>query len=371
MVRGPGKSLAALAAVTDDTDEITWSATDMMRRADRVLFGEIEPDLRRWPVRERDWLAAFPAESERRRVLGRAPAGRVAWSDTYRRFGWPPASFVVTGRQRLPDELLMTTLRWTIEQTLGISRRRRGLVPEILAPVAVQLGLIEGSSTPPRSTALQPFGRAHRIFAPCAARAPRGMGLPRALMRCGDRRPPCAKYARAAIYPDDSLQSESLHLAALGEVLWLLRDAGAQIVSVAPITASSPGPAYRATLNGQVWDSGLSEASGAWSYYGCESPYLLATTALPGTQRPLSPDIMIIRPGQVAIILECKYSANPSYVGHKGVVQLLAYAAEARTALASAVLSRVIAPVEAFSGGGSRVPTVVGEVGIGAVASPP
>ena len=102
MVRGPGRSLAALAAVTDDTDEITWSATGVVRRADRVLFGEIEPDLRRWPVRERDWLAALPAESERRRVLGRAPAGRVAWSDTYRRFGWPPASFVVTGRQTAP-----------------------------------------------------------------------------------------------------------------------------------------------------------------------------------------------------------------------------------------------------------------------------
>ena len=139
-------------------------------------------------------------------------------------------------------------------------------------------------------------------------------------------------------------------------------------MSVAPITASSPGPAYRATLNGQVWDLWTFRSKRRLvRYYGCESPYLLATTALPGTQRPLSPDIMIIRPGQVAVILECKYSANPSYVGHKGVVQLLAYAAEARTALASAVLSRVIAPVEAFSGGGSRVPTVVGEVGIGAV----
>jgi hypothetical protein len=65
-----------------------------------------------------------------------------------------------------------------------------------------------------------------------------------------------------------------------------------------------------------------------------------------------------------ALILECKYSENPDYVGGRGISQVMAYAVESVTALAPHVVSRVVAPVEALTEQRAGVPTSVGTVGV-------
>jgi hypothetical protein len=153
------------------------------------------------------------------------------------------------------------------------------------------------------------------------------------------------------------------HLAVLGTLLTAMRARGAKVLSIRPLARTTSGPAYRITAHGSSWDLWF-EAGAAWSHYSRQSPYLNATSVLKGRARPLSPDILLLRLDHAALILECKYSANPDYVGGRGITQVLAYAVENVTALAPHVVSRVIAPREALKSPGAGVPTSVGTVAV-------
>ena len=171
------------------------------------------------------------------------------------------------------------------------------------------------------------------------------------------------EYARRLLMPSDELRPRLFHLAVLGQLLHALRDRGATIVSVRPLAWTTSGPAYRIRAGDAFWDLWF-EAGAAWSHYSRSSPYLEAAAVLKGQARPLSPDLLLIRLDEAALIIECKYSASADYIGGRGIPQVLAYAVETLTGLAPHVVSRVVAPAEALDAQGAGVATSVGTVAV-------
>lgn len=361
---GPGQLLAALAGVSEDEGyERAWSVPDVRRRAHRILFAEVEDGLARWPVRASEWLRALPAESRRRRDVVASPVGRVAWPATFRRFRWPPERFVVTTRQRVADELLTQTLRWTIERIGQIRVDATAVAPGITDELAPQLDLAaslldlppldEAVGVRPTATDVRAVARQGWPWTSVAVVADRLRSAESSLH----------EYARRLVMPSDDLKPKLFHLAVLGELLRNLDRRGAKVISLRPLARTTSGPAYRVTAKGAEWDLWF-EAGGAWSHYSRQSPYLEAAAVLLGQARPLSPDILLIRLDHGALVLECKYSDSPDYVGGRGLTQLMAYAVESVTSLAPQVVSRVIAPSEALGSPGTAVPTGVGTVAV-------
>jgi hypothetical protein len=361
---GPGQLLAALAAVKeDDGYEREWSPIDVRRRAHRILFAEIEEFLRRWPTRSSEWLRALPAESYRLREVAPAPVGRVSWPETFRRFRWPPEHFVTKSRRRIPDELLTTAARWTIERLSEIRLDATAVAPKVDDAVFVQLNLAaslldmsplnEAVGVRPSSTDVRAIARQGWPWAPVADVADH---IRRAESSVHE-------YARRLLMPSDELRSKLFHLAVLGQLLRALRARGATIVSLRPLARTTSGPAYRVGAGDTFWDLWF-EAGAAWSHYLRSSPYLEAAAVVQGQARPLSPDLLLLRVDEAALIVECKYSATADYVGGRGISQVMAYAVEILTALAPHVVSRVVAPVQALKASGAGVATSVGTVAV-------
>lgn len=361
---GPGQLLAALAAVEEDEGyEREWTPLDVRRRAHRILFSEVEQFVGRWPTRRGEWLRALPAESYRLREVAAAPVGRVSWPETFRRFRWPPEHFVTKTRRRVPDELLTTTARWTIERIRDVRLDAAAVAPKVDEALAVQLDLAvsmlgvspldEAVGVRPSATDIRAIARQGWPWTPVAAVADR--------MRRAESS--VHEYARRLLMPSGELRPKLFHLAVLGQLLKALRDRGATIVSVRPLARTTSGPAYRIRAGDASWDLWF-EAGAAWSHYSRASPYLEAAAVLHGQPRPLSPDILLIRVDEAALIVECKYSASADYVGGRGISQVMAYAVESITALAPHVVSRVIAPVQALKAPGAAIPTRVGTVAV-------
>ena len=72
---------------------------------------------------------------------------------------------------------------------------------------------------------------------------------------------------------------------------------------------------------------------------------------------------MLILPGEAAFIIECKYSANPDYVGRTGLAQTLLYMTDVGAAMASRVEGVVIAP-DGVVGDATSESTPVGRLGL-------
>ena len=112
----------------------------------------------------------------------------------------------------------------------------------------------------------------------------------------------------------------------------------------------------------ESWDVWF-EMAGAWRYYNVAPPYPPAAAGITGTGGPLGADIGLIRAADRAVIIECKYSANPSYVGRSGYEQTLAYMTEAVSGLTKESSGIVVGPAEVVRSTG-RTDTAVGPVAI-------
>ena len=149
------------------------------------------------------------------------------------------------------------------------------------------------------------------------------------------------------IEPDPGLRPKLFHLSVLGATLIALKANGGKIRWSAPLTVSEVnGPRFQATMpDGTKWDLWF-EAFGAISYYGVESPYRQATASVVGNDRSTGADLMLVRPSERALILECKWSAHGAYVGRDGFHQAASYALQARAQLVHSVWSYVVGPAE-------------------------
>lgn len=126
-----------------------------------------------------------------------------------------------------------------------------------------------------------------------------------------------------------------------------------------PLSGSSLGPAYQVVdLNGDEWDLWF-EAAGVWPYYKRPSPYGEAARVVAGAGSAIGSDLMLVRPDDRALIIECKYSAQAETVARGGYEQALAYSVEAKTGLVDSAWAAVVAPVSVVSELG-RTETKVG-----------
>ncbi len=132
------------------------------------------------------------------------------------------------------------------------------------------------------------------------------------------------------LVPDSGLSGKLFHLGICGEVVFALQELGSVVDSVRPIGhgRSSIRPAFRAPLGGVVWEIWF-ESAAIWKASGLQQPYLQATGALLRNPRSLSADVPLIdRAGRRALLLECKDSFDPTYVGRSGYHQATTYLIE-------------------------------------------
>lgn len=372
---GQGQLWAALgtAPPTDPVADRRWTATKIRRRANRVLFERIRDDLARWPADQRAWLEALPASTVAVDERTPTPGPGTSWART-RLTGWPPAVFVGRRRRRVPETLLSTVTRWTLDHLEPVVKEGAKRADEnhrtAISRAASALELVNVSPlndvtgaepTPGDLKAISAEGTPWRSLVPVA----------RHLLRVDDPQM-LADLALEVVRPYEDLSGRLFHLGVLGEVLLGLRTAGAEVVSRHPLGDTSPGPAYEITdAQDNVWHLWF-EAAGAWTYYGIEEPYPDAAAAVARAGAPLGTDLMLMRRtagqerrgrGEAALLLECKHSDDHGVVARDGYLQAVAYAAEA-TDLADDVTSVVVGPEGVVRVPGGWTTTMGLEIGI-------
>lgn len=353
--------LEALAAVSsDELTEREWTATDIRRRANRVLFSDLIPLVAHWPSEARSWLNALPAETIKRREVVLAPVSGVSWRETRRLFDWPPRAFVVRARNREADSLLVTTLKWTLSRLAEVHRDAVYVVPGLDGPIVDQLAAaFTLLSIPPLLDAEDIQPAPHDVGALARDGIPWNLVAPVAdeMTRVSSS---VYELARRLVIPEESLRWRLFHLAVMGEVLVCLKDLGCSVRSLRPLSASTSGPAYALVDGaGREWDLWF-EAAGAPVHYGGKSPYAAATSGLGEGNRPIGADVMMVRRDETAFIIECKSTRNPATVGG-GVSQAFGYGVEVRTALDVETRCAVVAPTGATSAP-TTTETVIGRV---------
>ena len=356
---GRGQLVKVLNQLAGDELPRTWRPEDTQLRADLMLFLDLVPLIERLPGSARQWIDLLPAQSRRRQAVADTPSGATSWVDTRRRYGWPPSAFVNRHRDRVAHELLSSVLAWVGGEVLRLARRASVVDSAVSDRVSSQLdslsrvfgvGLVEpgaGEPLPSELAAVEREGAVWRRLVDVARRI-RSASAP--------------ELAASLLMPVPELRPTLFQLGVLGELLIALRSAGASVVSTSPLSFVTGREQFHVTFGQQVWHLWM-EAGGSWQRYGATSLYRSLTTALRAQTRPLAPDLMLILPGEAAFVIECKYSANPDYVGRTGLAQTLLYMTDVGASMASRVEGVVVAP-NGVAGDITSESTPAGRLGI-------
>jgi hypothetical protein len=172
-----------------------------------------------------------------------------------------------------------------------------------------------------------------------------------------------ATLAALAVDPDPVLADRLFHVSILGTTLRSLRAAGWTLTPTGLPGAPDRRPVFAATdTTGVTWDLWY-EAAGAWSYYRLTPPFPAAVAGMVGTGGPLGADLALIARDGRAVLVECKFSSDPTYVGRTGYQQVLAYMAEALSGFASITAGIVVGPVEVVASA-ATTSTAIGSVSV-------
>ena len=278
------------------------------------------------------------------RVETEAPTSSTSWADTRRR-GWPPRAFIGRRRSRIADSILMTTTRWTIEALVDVAAEAERVLPGVLVNVADRVAIASDLLGRPPMTQADPVvpTRADLAALRSSGRPWASVAAVAALLRRLDHDP--STLADELLEPDPELADRLFHVAVLGLILLELRGNGCQLAPTALPGSADAKPIFAVTTPaGVTWDLWF-EAAGAWRFYGLVEPFPAAVVGIEGTGGALGADIALVRPGE-AVLCECKFSANPRYVGRSGYEQLLAYMAEARTGMVDNCVGILVGPDE-------------------------
>lgn len=357
---GRGYLWDALVVPEDIFDERKWTAADLLCRAHRVLLERVVPALARWPARLATWVDLLPAAKSHARMVRDVPFSGVSWTATRSRFGWPPDAFVGREAERSADMLIVTTLKWTLENLAIVRANAVRAYPDVDLDIRPQLDTaMTLLRTEPMVSAGGTLPGRPEIMALRSEGAPWG-----AVADVADElravESSVNELAWRLLIPDDAIRWRLFHLAVLGILLASLRDLDCSVKSLRPLGWSN-GPAYKVTDSlGRSWDLWF-EASGVWSYEKVPAPYTEATRGIQGAGRSLGADLLLLRPGDDALIIECKYSTNPEVVGRYGYYQATTYATEVRSRLARNVTSAVVGPEGVVAARGTTL-TVAGNI---------
>lgn len=360
---GRGSVLNAIAATADERDDRNWSPSKVRQRAHRILLSRIEPLLLRMPKRVGQWVDLLPASRRHYRTISDVPFSGVSWGATRVRFGWPPAAFVGRQSERSADMLSVTSLKWMLEKLALVWADSLAAFPESgeqsVAQVDSALALLEidpvmsaAAFSPLRSD----LSALRREGAPWGAVAA-------AIHELQEAEKSLDHLVWQLLLPDDDIRWRLFHLGVLGCVLIAIRSAGCHIISQRPIDARSTGPNYFIeTLGGERFELWF-EASGVWAQHGISAPYIEATSAMTSARRALGADLLLINPGNRALVVECKYSSEQEFIARNGYYQAMTYAAEVRSRLSPEVTSVAVGP-EGVVPAASFTETIVGRIGV-------
>lgn len=340
-----GQVYEALSAVSPADTSVEWSVRDIERRAARVLLERMAEDIQRLPAHAAGWLPYIPVTTTSSREISPRPLRPTNWSATARRFGWPPSAFIGHPRSRVRDETVLQVLVWTTQRLVSLlrdvlpvakllARRVESHIAAMSEVVNRELGDVDAER--PDRLDIRSLAGSGQPWSTLAA-------VTEALIRAETD---LGFLAYEIIEPIPDLEWRLFHLSVLGEVLGALRRLGGRVRWTAPLSASqSTGPQFLVSIGQDVWDLWF-EASGAAKWYGVESPYRLATSAVNVTQRTIGADVMLCRPGSKTLMFECKWSIDGTYVGRDGYHQASSYLVEARAGIATDAWSYVIGPAE-------------------------
>lgn len=342
---GEGSIYDDLAAVSSP-DALDWTASDIQRRARRVLLGILDPITELWPATKQRWEEFLPSSMTSEWIGLRVPTGGVNWRETMRRgHGWPAREFVGRRRSRVVDEVTLATLAWlagelrtVVVDTRPQSALAAGRVDGRVAVLSdVLAGWVEVAPTRPDRLdllALATSGYPWRSVAAAADLVIRASGSPEFI-------------AFELIAPDLEVGWRLFHLATYGMVIRALRNHRFVLSWRRPISGTRSGAQIEAiSPSGARFDLWF-EAAAARSAYGLpKSAYHDAVKSIAGAGDAIGVDVMLVEPGARALLLECKWSDDVSYVGRDGHHQSASYALDALNGMASEVWSFVVGKQE-------------------------
>lgn len=340
-----GQVFEALGAIAEDESNVDWSPADVRRRAHRILLDRLQEDIRRLPSSASRWREHLPVTVISARVVSQRPVQAMDWAATARRSVWPPNSFVGNPRSKARDVTTLQVLAWTSRKLAEVRRETASSAPLLIAsvdePIAA-LGELMGSDLAgtedvrPDRLDVRTLSTAGAPWTTLAKVAEQLLAAETDL----------EFLAYQLIKPAADLEWRLFHLSVFGEVLAALRGYGGRVRWVAPLSASTTsGPQFEIYFGTQRWDLWF-EASAALSYYRSRSPYVQATAGVPGSQQSIGADVMLCLPDSRVLTLECKWSANRTYVGRDGYHQASSYLIEARAGVASDAWSYTVGPDE-------------------------
>ena len=334
---GDGPLLDALATCQSD-DEVEWHAADIRRRSRRILLGLLADDLLALPQVPGDWLEHLPAESTAQAGISNSPTGGMRWADTVRQYGWPPTSYVSRRRSWSIDTLPLSVLTWVSRRLADVMADVMTLSPELharlgasvaaLGKAASQIAVDEDAGKPPDRSELLALGHSGfpwRTVANIAELISRSEHDPEFL-------------AFSLLEPDPDLESRLFQVSILGYVVAALRVNHCRIIWKSSFGTSADGPQAEARSSEErQWDLWFDSGKSRAHYAAPKSAYSSATKSIVGTGQSVRPDILLIDYPNRALVIECKWSPDPSYVGRDGYHQASSYALDALNGLADEV----------------------------------
>lgn len=339
---GEGSLYESLASVVSP-DPLDWSPSDIRRRAHRVLLEIVEPMTADWPNTSAEWQDFLPSSSVGEQQISRVPAGAVNWRETRRAGQWPPHQYVLRTRQRVMDETAVGTLLWLSENLQDVVDDVQTLSPTAAATAQERLDTL--------ATALSPWHETDPLLPDrVMLRSLKTSGHP--WVSVGDVAELVVRskldpefIAFEMIVPADDLGWRLFHLATYGMVIRALQQHRFVVTWRRPISGKRPGAQIEAIgPTGTRFDLWF-EAAAARSFYGLpKSAFHDAVQHIVGAGGQIGVDIMLIDQGERALLIECKLSSDPSYVGRYGFHQAASYALDAMDGLASEVWSFVAGP---------------------------
>lgn len=351
-----GRLLEALDSMFDDRD---WRHGLASARLHRVLTDRLGGGpLARWPVMTAQWVEALPAASVVERQVGHRARG-VDWRATAR-LGWPPAKLVIRPRRRESDQLLVTSLRWTVEALIAVVRSAQRVWQAVDAPVRPQIeaaiALLDLSpvadavaDAPDRADLRHIAAEGHpwNVMAQVAAE----------LLRFEQASP---QELAQLVAPDEHWRL--FHLAVLGEIVCAARESGRSVRSTGPVA----GGAHCYEIDDlRVWIEGGGIADP-------DRPYDRITKTARGSRASLAPDIVLHHAASNSVwLLECKWYADGVRAIREGGRAALAYALDVEPLGLSSVTSVAVLPdhqivEEAYFGTGAGT---VGAIGVSHLAA--
>ncbi len=342
---GTGSLLDALAACRSD-DEVEWRASDVRQRSRRILLELLTDDLLALPRTSGEWLEYLPVASVSQSAIRSSPAGGTRWVDTVRRCGWPPAAYVSRRRSRSPDTMPLSVLTWVSHRLADVMADVVALSTEFQPRLGASVAALQQATSQIIGGDVGgPPGRSE-LFALVRSGFPwRTVANIARLISRAERDPEFLAFS--LLEPDSDLESRLFHVSVLGYVLAALRRNSCRITWKRPLGASGDGPHVEAeSPEGHQWDLWFDSGRSRAYYAAPRSAYSSAVASIAGTGQAMRPDLFLIDFPNRALVIECKWSPEPSYVGRDGYHQASSYALDALNGLADEVWSFIVGPKE-------------------------